>query len=78
MELITQLKQLKEETKDLEITYQSLKQLRQSRIMTWIKQQGLRQVQYLSGHKGIISIERYKGQDIEDLSKQIEKLDPFG
>jgi integrase/recombinase XerD len=66
--------QLKEE----ELIYQSLKQLRQSRIVIWIKQYGLRQAQYLSGHKGITSIERYKGQDIEDLSKQIEKLHPLG
>lgn len=66
------------QTKALEFNYQTLKQLRQSRIVLWIKQYGLRETQYLSGHKGIDSIERYKSEDIEDLSKQIEKLHPMG
>lgn len=76
---LTQLhKMLLFQLKEQELVYQSLKQLRQSRIVIWIKQYGLRQAQYLSGHKSITSIERYKGQDIEDLSKQIEKLHPMG
>ncbi len=66
------------QTKALEFNYQSLKQLRQSRIVCWIKHHGLRETQYLSGHKGIDSIERYQSEDIEDLSKQIEKLHPMG
>jgi len=61
----------------LEIPYQSLRQLRQSCIVLWIKNYGLRQAQYLSGHKGIYSIERYRQQDIEDLSKQIELFHPL-
>jgi hypothetical protein len=71
-------KSLMIQTKELEFKYQSLKQLRQSRIVCWIKQYGLREAQYLSGHKGIDSIERYQSEDIEDLSKQIEKLHPMG
>ena len=66
------------QTEELPFNYQSLKQLRQSRIVIWIKQYGLRETQYLSGHKGIDSIERYQSGDIEDLSKQIEKLHPLG
>ena len=66
------------QTEALEFNYQSLKQLRQSRIVCWIKHYGLRETQYLSGHKGIDSIERYQNEDLEDLSKQIEKLHPLG
>jgi integrase/recombinase XerD len=70
-------KELLELSKVLGIPYQSLKQLRQSCIVLWIKNYGLRQAQYLSGHKGIDSIERYQQQDIEDLSKQIELFHPL-
>lgn len=76
--LTTIHKNLKTLTKDSGIKYQHLRQLRQSRIVQWIKQHGLREAQYLSGHKGISSIERYQKQDIEDLRKQIQKFHPLG
>ena len=71
-------KRLQSLTKESNIKYQHLRQLRQSRIVVWIKQYGLREAQYLSGHKGISSIERYQKQDIEDLRKQIKKFHPLG
>lgn len=71
-------KVLIEQNKSTAIGYQSLKQLRQSRLVYWIKHYGLRQTQYLSGHKGIDSIERYQSEDIEDLAQQIAKLHPLG
>ncbi len=70
-------KELVVQAKSQGIPYQSLRQLRQSRIVLWIKHYGLRQAQYLSGHKGIYSIERYRQQDIEDLSKQIQMFHPL-
>ena len=71
-------KALVKQTQDSAINYQSLQQLQQSRIVSWIKQYGLRKAQYLSGHKSILSIERYQNQDIQDLAKQIKKLHPLG
>ena len=76
--LTTIHKSLKILTKESDIKYQHLRQLRQSRMVQWIKQHGLREAQYLSGHKGISSIERYQKQDIEDLRKQIQKFHPLG
>ncbi len=70
--------ELKELAKTTDISYKSLQQLRQSRIVQWIKHYGLRQAQYLSGHKGITSIERYQKQDLEDLSKQVQQYHPLG
>ena len=80
--LVKQLKLIHQSVKEIAVaqdhSYQSLRQLRQSRLVLWIKQYGLRETQYLSGHKGITSIERYQKQDIEDLSKQILKFHPLG
>ena len=80
--LIKQLNLIHHSVKEIgeaqEYSYQSLRQLRQSRLVLWIKQYGLRETQYLSGHKGITSIERYQKQDVEDLSKQILKFHPLG
>ena len=60
-----------------EINILRLSQLRQSRIGIWIKQYGLRKAQYLSGYKAINAVERYKGMDMQDLTKQIEMFHPL-
>jgi len=52
------------------------KQIRQSRISLWIKEYGIRQVQYLTGHKYVSSTERYKSTNLEDLQKELEKHHP--
>jgi len=70
-------KHLKIQTKELEVNYQSLRQLRQSRISIWIKQYGIRQAQYLSGRRKAHTIERYRKLDLEDLSDKIQKFHPL-
>ena len=60
-----------------EINILRLSQLRQSRIGIWITQHGLRKAQYLSGYKAINAVERYKGMDMQDLTKQIEMFHPL-
>ncbi len=59
------------------IHYQSLRQLRQSRIAIWIKQHGLRQAQYLSGMKHIIVLEKLQRLDIEDLADKLKEFHPL-
>jgi integrase/recombinase XerD len=56
---------------------QSPGHLRQSIIIGWLKAHPIRQVQYMAGHKNIRSTERYKDEDINDLSQQITKYHPI-
>jgi len=70
-------KDLKKQLETTPINYKNIAQLRQSRISLWIKQYGIRQAQYLSGRKSIVSMERYQQMDLQDLSKQIELFHPM-
>lgn len=58
-------------------SYINLRQLRASRIVCWLKEHGLRKTQYMAGHKSIVSTEEYLPQEIEQLSKDIVKYNPF-
>lgn len=69
------IKTIKEQNPETNIL--RLIQLKQSRIGIWIKQHGLRKAQYLSGYKAINAVERYKGMDMQDLTKQIEMFHPL-
>jgi integrase/recombinase XerD len=51
--------------------------IRASVIMNWLKTNNIRQVQYMSGHKSIRSTESYRGQDLTDLTKQLELFHPL-
>jgi integrase/recombinase XerD len=53
------------------------RQLRASVIMNWLKTNNIRQVQYMVGHKSIRSTESYRGQDLTDLTKQLELFHPL-
>jgi len=53
------------------------RQLRSSVIMNWLKTNNIRQVQYMAGHKSIRSTESYRGQDLTDLTKQLELFHPL-
>lgn len=52
-------------------------QIRASVIMNWLKQNNIRQVQYMCGHKQISTTESYKQQDLEGLKSQLQKHHPF-
>lgn len=54
-----------------------LAQIRASVITYWIKNYGLRKTQYLAGHKHINSTENYLPNDLESLSEDITKFNPF-
>ena len=53
------------------------RQIRASVIMNWLKTNNIRQVQYMAGHKSIRSTESYRGQDLTDLTKQLELFHPL-
>jgi integrase/recombinase XerD len=53
------------------------RQIKASVIMNWLKTNNIRQVQYMAGHKSIRSTESYRGQDLTDLTKQLELFHPL-
>ena len=52
-------------------------QLRQSVITEWLKEKGLRQVQYMAGHRYVSSTERYLTTNLEDLRDALNKHHPL-
>lgn len=58
--------------------FKNAQQLRASRIVLWLKQYNLRQVQYMAGHRFISSTEKYQRNKVEDLQKQLGKYHPLG
>ena len=56
---------------------QSPGHIRSSVIMNWLKAHPIRQVQYMAGHSNIRSTERYREEDISDLSYQLNKYHPI-
>lgn len=54
-----------------------LKQIRASVITHWLKQHGIRQAQYMTGHKYVSSTERYRTDKLESLQEQLENLHPL-
>jgi integrase/recombinase XerD len=54
-----------------------LSQLRQSRITLWIKQYGLRKAQYMAGFRRVLSIERYRDPNLENLKSEVNKYHPW-
>lgn len=52
-------------------------QIRQSVITEWLKEKGLRQVQYMAGHRYVSSTERYLTTNLEDLREALNKHHPL-
>lgn len=52
-------------------------QLRQSVITEWLKEKGLRQVQYMAGHRYVSSTERYLTTNLEDLREALNRHHPL-
>ncbi|MCP4311758.1 MAG: integrase [Bacteroidetes bacterium] len=49
------------------------KQIRTSVITHWLKEQNLRQMQYMAGHKHVSSTERYQLSKLAGLQSKLEK-----
>ncbi len=56
----------------------SLKQIRTSVIIGWLKVHNLRKVQYMAGHRFVSSTEAYLANDPNDLQEEITKYHPIG
>ena len=71
-------KRLTDELKEQNPKFINFLQVRASVITYWLKNYNLRQVQYMAGHKRIISTEMYLINDIDDLQKEIDNFHPIG
>lgn len=71
-------KRLTDELKKQNPKFINFLQVRASVITYWLKNYNLRQVQYMAGHKRIISTEMYLINDIDDLQKEIDSFHPIG
>lgn len=54
------------------------RQLRASRITLWLRAFGLRETQYLAGHRYVSSTERYRATDLDALHAALERHHPQG
>jgi integrase/recombinase XerD len=70
-------KPLTKQLKEIDPNFLNLKQLRASVITNWLKMYGLRKTQVLAGHRYISSTEKYKANDLQQLTDDISKLHPF-
>jgi site-specific recombinase XerD len=65
------------ELKILSPSFVSLTQIKESRMSIWVKQNGIRKAQYLSGIKYASSMLRYKTSDIEKLKSKLAITHPM-
>ena len=65
------------QVKSISPNFTNFKQIRASVITNWIKTKGLRKAQYLAGHCNTSSTEKYQPNDLEQLTDEIEKYNPF-
>lgn len=66
-----------QEAKGVNPLIESSSQVHASVLMNWLKQYNIRQVQYMAGHRSIRSTERYKKEDLQDLTTQLTKYHPL-
>ncbi len=52
-------------------------QIRNSVITHWLRQNNLRQVQYMAGHKYVSSTQRYQVNNLEDLQNELQQHHPM-
>lgn len=75
--LLHAFKPLAKQLKAIDRRFVNVQQLRTSVITNWLKTEGLRKAQYLAGHKSIHSTEEYLPNQIEELTEDIGKFNPF-
>ncbi len=68
--MLLQLKQLNDKVT-------SAKQIRSSVITHWLRQNNLRQVQYMAGHKYVSSTQRYQVTNLDDLKNELQQHHPM-
>jgi len=71
------IKPMSRQVKSINENFINFMQIRASVITLWIKTYGLRKTQYMAGHKYIHSTETYLSNDLESLTDDITKFNPF-
>lgn len=71
------LTRLMKAAKEVNPKVKSPKQIRASVITHWLKHHGIRQVQYMTGHRYVSSTEHYRTDLLESLQEQIDELHPL-
>lgn len=66
------------ELRGLNSKVQTMRHLRASVLMNWIRVHGMRKAQYMIGHRYATSTKSYEVQDIKDLSELMETTHLFG
>lgn len=70
-------KPLTKQIKGIDKNFLNFTQVRTSIITNWLKVYGLRKTQILAGHRYISSTEKYRVNNMQQLSDDINKLHPF-
>lgn len=71
------IKYMFDQLKKLNAKVINTKQIRSSVITFWLRQNNLRQVQYLAGHKYVSSTERYQVNNLDDLKNELQHHHPM-
>lgn len=71
------LRRLTKRLRKQEPQLQSLRHIRASVITHWLRQYNLREVQYMAGHRKILSTELYQQNDIEGLQADVDRFHPM-
>lgn len=71
------IKYMFDQLKKLNAKVINAKQIRSSVITHWLRQNNLRQVQYMAGHKYVSSTERYQCNNLDDLQNELQQHHPM-
>ena len=71
------IKYMFDQLKKLNAKVINAKQIRSSVITFWLRQNNLRQVQYMAGHKYVSSTERYQANNLDDLQNELQQHHPM-
>ena len=71
------IKHLTHQLRGIDKDFRNFRQIRSSVITNWLKNENLRKVQYLAGHRSIHATENYLPNNLERLIEDITKHHPF-
>jgi integrase/recombinase XerD len=71
------IKYMFDQLKKLNSKVINAKQIRSSVITQWLRQNNLRQVQYMAGHKHVSSTQRYLVNNLDDLQNELKEHHPM-
>jgi integrase/recombinase XerD len=71
------IKYMFDQLKKLNAKVINAKQIRSSVITFWLRQNNLRQVQYMAGHRYVSSTQRYQVNNLDDLQNELKEHHPM-